>query len=280
MTLEYRIDGAPTARPLLLLMGTAAPLTMWDDEFCGGLAARGFRVVRFDYRDTGRSTRIEAPMPPSIVEMMQAFAGGALSPFYTLEDLADDAVGLLDVLGIEQARLVGLSQGAGVAQLIGARAPRRVTGLTLIATSTGGRDVPPPSADTMSVLLTELPATRAAFIDWNVLMYTRTGSTSPPPDLGWIRRRAERTWDHGWDSASFLRQLLAVVSATDRAPLLPRLAMPVTVLQGESDPVFSVAAGRQVASAIPGARFHVVPGMGHDVSPPFWDAIFEAVARG
>ncbi len=131
----------------------------------------------------------------------------------------------------------------------------------------------------MPVLLTDLPASRAAFVEWNVVMYTYTGSTSPPPDLTWICRRAERTWDHGWDSQSFLRQLLAVISATDRAPLLSKLAAPVTVVQGEADPVFSVTAAQQVASAIPGARLQIIPGMGHDVSPPFWDVIFEATAR-
>ncbi len=98
--------------------------------------------------------------------------------------------------------------------------------------------------------------------------------------MDWIRRRAERTWDHGWDSASFLRQLLAVISAKDRTPLLSRLSMPVTVVQGEADPVFPVAAARQVAAGIPGARLQIVPGMGHDVAPAFWDTIVGAIARG
>ncbi|HXJ19275.1 MAG TPA: alpha/beta hydrolase [Polyangia bacterium] len=277
ITLEYLIEGEATRPALLLLMGTAAPLTMWDDGLCAALAGRGFRVIRFDYRDTGRSSRIDAPMPPSIAEMMQGFAGGTLSPPYRLEDLADDAIGLLDALGIRQAHLLGLSQGGGVAQLTGARFPERVTGMTLVATSTAGRDVPPPRPETMSVLMSALPTDRQSFVEWNVLMYTRTGSTNPPPDVAWIRRRAERTWDHGWDRAGFLRHLLAVIAATDRTPLLARLGMPVTVVQGEADPIFSVVAARQVADAVQGARLRVIPGMGHDLSPPFWQAIIDSI---
>jgi pimeloyl-ACP methyl ester carboxylesterase len=277
LSLEYACDGPADAPPLLLVMGTAAPLTMWDDEFCTGLAVRGFRVIRFDYRDTGRSSRTATPMPSSIGEMMRLFAEGSLGPSYALEDLADDTIGLLDVLRIRAAHLLGLSQGAGVAQLAAARAPDRVNRLTLIATSTAGRDVPPPRPETMAVMMSDLPTTRADFIEWNLLMYTSTGSTHPLPDVDWIRRRAARTWDHGWDSGGFLRHLMAVISATDRTPLLRALRIPVSIIQGESDPIFSIEAARQVAAAVPGAQLRVVPGMGHDVSAPFWDTIFEVI---
>jgi len=275
--LEYRTAGNLADPALVLVMGTAAPLTMWDDAFCDRLAGLGFHVVRFDYRDTGRSTHVARPMPPSIPELMGAFAGGQLKPPYRLEDLADDLIGLLDALGIQSAHLLGLSQGGGVAQLVAARAPDRVRALTLVATSTAGPDVPPPSADTMAVLLTDLPADRPGFIAWNQLMYTKTGGTSPPPDVAWIRARAERTWDHGWSAAGFLRHLLAVISATDRTPLLRELALPVSIVHGASDPIFPLAAAHQVAQAIPGARLRVVPGMGHDLPPVFWDAIVDAV---
>lgn len=277
LMLEYRTAGDAAHPALVLVMGTAAPLTMWDDAFCDRLAGLGLHVVRFDYRDTGRSTHLARPMPPSIPEMMGAFAGGQLKPPYQLEDLADDLLGLLDVLGIGAAHLLGLSQGGGVAQLAAVRAPERVRALTLVATSTAGPDVPPPSAETMAVLLTDLPTDRPGFIAWNELMYTKTGSTSPPPDVAWIRARAERTWDHGWSADGFLRHLLAVISATDRTPLLRRLAIPVSIVHGASDPIFPIAAAHQVAQAIPGARLHVVPGMGHDLPPVFWDAIVGAV---
>jgi len=274
--IEYRAVGDPGAPALVLVMGTAAPLTMWDDGFCERLAGAGFRVVRFDYRDTGRSTQATYPMPASIPEMMAAFAGGALAPPYRLEDLADDLIGLLDALGLRTAQLLGLSQGGGVAQLAAARAPDRIRALTLVATSTAGPNVPPPSPETMSVLLTDIPRDRRAFVAWNELMYTKTGSTHPPPDVGWIRARAERTWDHGWDPAGFLRHLLAVISATDRTPLLGRLTIPVSIVHGESDPIFPIGAAHQLAAAIPGARLQVVPGMGHDLPPAFWDAVVAA----
>src|SRR5437868_9894742 len=163
-SIEYSTTGDPRAPALVLITGTAAPLTMWDDEFCEGLADRGFRVVRFDYRDTGRSTYTEGPMPSSIPEMIGAFAEGKLKPSYRLEDLADDVVGLLDVLGIGQAHLLGISQGGGVAQLTAVRAPTRVSALTLIACSTASPDLPPPSPETMSVLLSPLPTDRQGFV--------------------------------------------------------------------------------------------------------------------
>jgi len=276
-SIEYVSTGDQRAPALVLIMGTAAPLTMWDDEFCEQLAHQGFRVVRFDYRDTGRSTSTAGSMPSSIPEMMAAFAEGKLAPSYRLEDLADDVVGLLDVLAIEQAHLLGLSQGGGVAQLAAVRAPTRVSALTLLACSTASPDVPPPSPETMSVLLSPLPTDRRSFVDWNVLMYTHTGARSPRPDLDWIRRRAERTWEQGWTAAGFLRHLIAVISATNRKPLLASVRAPTWIVHGDADPVFPVETARQLHEAIPGARLTIVPGMGHDLPPAFWPAVYEAV---
>ena len=276
-TIEYAITGAERAPALVLIMGTAAPLTMWDDEFCAALAARGFRVVRFDYRDTGRSSATPGAMPSSIGDMMAAFAAGTLKPAYRLEDLADDVIGLLDVLGIDRAHLLGLSQGGGVAQLAAVRAPGRVNALTLIACSTASPEVPPPRAETMSVLMSDLPTDRASFVDWNVLMYTRTGATDPRPDVDWIRRRAERTWAQGWSTAGFLRHLLAVINATNRKPLLASLELPVAIVHGDADPIFPLGTAHELAAAIPGARLTIVPGMGHDLPPAFWAVVFDAV---
>jgi pimeloyl-ACP methyl ester carboxylesterase len=278
LSIEYAVTGDEGAPPLVLIMGTAAPLTMWDDEFCDALAGRGFRVVRFDYRDTGRSTHMPGTIASSIPEMMTAFAAGQLRPAYRLEDLADDTLGLMDALDIRRAHLVGLSQGGGVAQLAALRAPERVNALTLLAASTASPEVPPPSQQTMAVLLSPLPTDGPSFVDWNVLMYTNTGGKRPPPDVTWIRRRAERTWHHGWSPQGFLRHLLAVISATNRKPLLASLEVPVSIVHGEADPVFPVETARQLAAAIPGARLNVVPGMGHDLPPVFRDAVLDAVA--
>lgn len=278
-SIEYVTTGDQRAPALVLIMGTGVSMTMWDDEFCEVLANRGFRVVRFDYRDTGRSTFTLGPMPSSIPEMMTAFAEGTLKPSYRLEDLADDVVGLLDALGIGQAHLLGLSQGGGVAQLAAVHAPKRVSALTLIACSTASPDVPSPRAETMSVLLSPLPTDRQSFVDWNILMYTHTGAKNPPPDLNWIRRRAERTWDQGWTAAGFLRHLLAVISATNRKPLLASVKAPVSIVNGDADPIFSVEAAQELAKAIPGARLTLVPGMGHDLPPAFWPVVFEASGR-
>ncbi len=278
-TIEYATTGDSRAPALVLLMGTAAPLTMWDDGFCEGLASLGFYVVRFDYRDTGRSSSTPGARPSSIQEMMAAFAEGRLPLSFRLEDLADDVVGLLDALAIDRAHLLGLSQGGGVAQLVAARAPGRVTALTLISCSTASPEVPPPSAETMSVLLGPLPSDLSSFVAWNELMYTKTGAKDPPPDVDWIRERARRTWERGWTRAGFLRHLLAVISATDRRPLLASVKAPVTIVHGDADPIFPPETARQLANAIPGARLTLVPGMGHDLPPCFWPTVFDAVGR-
>jgi len=277
-TIEYAVVGADGAPALVLIMGTAAPLTMWDDEFCASLARRGFRVVRFDHRDTGRSSRTPGAMPNSIGEMMAGLSAGSLKPAYRLEDLADEVIGLLDALGIERAHLLGLSQGGGVAQLAAARAPGRVNALTLVSCSTASPEVPPPSPETMSVLMSDLPTDGPSFVDWNLLIYTRTGAKEPPPDPEWIRRRAERTWVQGWSRAGFLRHLLAVITATDRRPLLASLKLPVSIVHGDADPIFPIATAYQLAAAVPNARLTVVPGMGHDLPPAFWSVICGAVS--
>jgi len=276
-SIEYATTGDKNAPALVLIMGTAAPLTMWDDEFCEGLANQRFRVVRFDYRDTGRSTSTPGPMPSSIPEVMAAFAEGKLKPSYRLEDLAGDVVGLLDVLGIEQAHLLGLSQGGGVAQLAAIRAPTRVRALTLLACSTASPDVPPPRPESMAMMLGPLPTDRQSFVDWNLLIYTQTGAKFPPPDVDWIRRRAEQTWDQGWTAAGFLRHLLAVISATNRKPLLASVRAPTWIVNGDADPIFGVEAAQQLQNAIPRARLTIVPGMGHDLPPAFWPFVYEAV---
>ena len=278
-SVEYVSSGDEHAPALVLIMGTAAPLTMWDDAFCDALVERGFRVIRFDYRDTGRSSSTPGTMPSSIPEMMSAFAEGRLRPPYRLEDLADDVLRLLDHLRVGGAHLLGLSQGGGVAQLAAVRAPDRVRALTLIACSTASPDVPPPGPDTMAVLLSSLPTDRRSFIDWNVLMYTHTGGRTPPPDVDWIRRRAERTWDQGWSAAGFLRHLLAVISATNRRPLLASVTAPTSIIHGDADPVFPLETARELSAAMPGARLIIVPGMGHDLPPAHWPDVFEAVGR-
>ena len=132
----------------------------------------------------------------------------------------------------------------------------------------------------MNAMMSPLPTNRRSFVEWNLLMYTKTGAKEPPPDVDWIRRRAERTWDQGWTVAGFLRHLLAVISATNRKPLLGSLKLPVSVVHGEADPIFPDPTARQLAEAIPGARLRIIPGMGHDLPPPFWPAIFEAVGQG
>jgi pimeloyl-ACP methyl ester carboxylesterase len=275
--IEFQITGSLTGKPLLLLMGQGTPLVFWEDSFCSDLATAGFRVIRFDYRDVGRSTDVRVSVPGSIPETLSAFASGALRPPYSLDDLAADAVGLLDGLQIQAAHLVGISMGGMVGQIVALRYPRRALSLTSISSTTGDPGLPGPSPELMTSLLQPLPTSRDEFIRWQIDIYARTGSPVRRPLEHWLRARAERFWDHGWRPSAFLRNLLAVVSAADRTNSLRSLDLPTLVVHGDADPMIPPAAAHATAAAIPGARLLVVPGMGHDLAPEFLPAVAGAI---
>jgi pimeloyl-ACP methyl ester carboxylesterase len=248
-------------------------------ELCERLAGAGFQVIRFDHRDVGRSTKIDAPVPASVPALVAALGAGRLAPPYALDDLAAEAWGLLDALGIRAAHLCGISQGGGVAQLMAAQAQDRTRSLVSIAATSANPGLPGPDPGTMALLLdTPRCADVASFVAWQLLVYTKTGSPTRPPDHAWIRRRAERVWEHGYDHDGFLRHLVAVVTAPDRRPALRGLRVPTLVIHGDADPIIPIAAGRDVASCVPDARFVGVPGMGHDLAPEFWEEVVGEIA--
>ncbi|WP_410630546.1 alpha/beta fold hydrolase [Amycolatopsis sp. cmx-4-83] len=264
--------GDRAGRPLLLIMGLAAPMIWWDEEFCETLAARGFHVIRFDNRDAGRSTRLHGR-----ADLAQAYLLRR-SP-YTLADMADDAAGLLTELGIPAAHVVGASMGGMIAQTLAIRHPSRVLSLTSIMSSTGGRFVGRPSARALPMLLTAPPKDRESYVETLMRTFRLIGSPAYPFDEARMRNRAERTYDRGLPPGGALRQLAAIMADRDRAPGLRRTKLPALVVHGARDPLVHVSGGRATARAIPGAALDIVPGMGHDLPRAVWPRLIRGIER-
>ncbi|SDJ60299.1 Pimeloyl-ACP methyl ester carboxylesterase [Nonomuraea maritima] len=257
--ITYESFGSPEGRPLLLIMGLGAQMIQWDEEFCGLLAEQGHHVVRFDNRDAGLSTHFHDAGVPG---------RGGPAP-YLLEDMADDAAGLMDALGWTAAHVVGASMGGMIAQAFAIRHPDRVLSLTSIM-STPGPAVAPPSQAAMAALMSPPPADRAAAMEQSVRTWSVIGSPGYELDAELIKERAGRAYDRCFDPAGTARQLAAINGSPDRREKLAGLHVPALVLHGEADPLVPPAGGQATAEAIPGARLVTYPGMGHDLPRALW----------
>jgi pimeloyl-ACP methyl ester carboxylesterase len=264
--------GDTGGRPLLLVMGLGAPMIWWDEEFCESLVAQGFYVIRFDNRDAGRSSRMHGR-----ANLAQAYL--LRSAPYSLADMAADAVGLLDALGIPAAHVAGASMGGMIAQTLAFRYPSRVLSLTSIMSSTGGRLVGRPSPKAMSMLLGARPQDRAEYVELAVRTFRLIGSPGYPFDEARMRERAERTFDRGVHPGGTVRQLAAIMADRDRAPRLRKVRVPALVVHGSRDPLVHVSGGRATARAIPGADLDIVPGMGHDLPRAVWPRVVAGITR-
>jgi pimeloyl-ACP methyl ester carboxylesterase len=277
LRLCYECFGSQDADPLLLVMGLASQMLLWDEEFCERLAGRGFRVIRFDNRDVGRSTILrDAPVP----KKWQLAVRDRRAAAYPLDALADDAVGLLDALGIERAHIVGASMGGMIAQLIAIRHTERVRSLVSIMSTTGARRVGRPDPRIALRMLRPAARTKEAYIEDHLTMYRLIGS--PPPvafDEAYRRERAERMWERGIHPAGSARQLASIVTTKDRTVQLRQVNVPAAVIHGDRDPLVHVSGGRATAAAIPGCELVVIPGMGHDHPREFWDQTIDVIAR-
>jgi pimeloyl-ACP methyl ester carboxylesterase len=275
----YERFGDPADPALLLIMGLGAQMVLWDDEFCQGLAARGFQVIRFDNRDIGRSSsmaeivRIDLP-----ALMMQAMAGRPIASPYKLRDMAQDAAALLDHLGIGSAHVAGASMGGMIAQELAMGWPARVRTLTSIMSTTGAPGLPGPTPEAAGVLMAPPPNGRDEYIaafgrNWRVL---RAGVF--PEDEAKDPARAARMWDRGTNPAGVARQLLAIFASGDRTARLGALRVPTLVIHGTPDPLVPVQAGRATAAAIPGARLLEIGNMGHALPMAIWAQVIDAIA--
>jgi pimeloyl-ACP methyl ester carboxylesterase len=270
----YQEMGDPDGEPLLLVMGLATQMIAWDEEFCALLADRGFRVVRFDNRDVGRSTKLAGGVPGRL-DMLIGRRGTA--PYF-LRDMAADTFGLMDHLGIDSAHLVGASMGGMIVQTAAIERPERVRSLTSIMSTTGSRRVGHPSYKTFGLLVGNPPRDREAAIDRVVKTFRMIGSPGYPFEEERIREIAGRSFDRGHDPAGIARQLHAITASGDRTPRLRELDVPALVIHGSRDLLVNPSGGRATARAIPGARLKMVEGMGHDLPRALWPEFAEEIA--
>ncbi len=273
----YQTYGDPDDEPLLLVMGLGGPMTWWDPELCRRLAAHGFHVIRFDNRDTGRSTK--APGRVTRAQLVRAFTGRRARAPYSMSDLAGDAFGLLDHLGIEAAHVAGVSMGGMVVQTMSIERPARVRSLTSIMSTTGRRTVGWQSPRLMPALIGTRSVGREAYLASSAAMWAMIGSPAFPKDEAGQRARAEETFDRGFSAGGVLRQMMAILTAPDRTLRLRGLRMPALVVHGLADRMVHVSGGRATASAVPGAELLLIDGMGHDLPPDLFDTIADAIRR-
>ncbi|TMJ50117.1 MAG: alpha/beta hydrolase [Alphaproteobacteria bacterium] len=276
----YEIFGEASAEPMLLIMGLGAQMIHWDDDFCRQLAARGFRVIRFDNRDIGKSSKLSGGKRLTPIELLKLrFLKMPIAAPYRLGDMAQDTIGLMDALGIKSAHLVGASMGGMIAQEIAISFPQAVRSLTSIMSTTGNPKVPPPSREATAVLMAPPPATKEEYFvrfaqTWKIL---RVGSF--PEDEALDRSRAERTYERGLNPAGVGRQLRAILASGSRKERLRAVKAPTLVIHGTVDPLVRAEAGKDTAASIPGARLLMIEGMGHALPIPMWPQIIDAIDK-
>jgi len=272
----YQTFGDSTAEPLLLVMGLAGPMTWWDEEFCRMLAAEGFFVIRYDNRDTGRSSRGRGRVTRG--QLTAAFLGRPVATPYSLRDLADDGIGLLDHLGLDQAHVVGVSMGGMVAQSMAIAHPDRVRSVTSIMSTTGARRVGWQDPRLLPRMLARRQTEREGYVETSAVFWKYIGSPDFPESRDYLRAKAGVTWDRGISASGIMRQMLAIITQSDRTAELGRLRMPFLVIHGPADKMVHISGGRATARAVPGSEFVEIAGMGHNLPPQLWPRVVEAIA--
>ncbi len=273
--IAYQEVGDADAEPLLLVMGLGTQMLGWREEFCELLAERGFRVVRFDNRDIGHSTMLEAAGVPARLDL---FLGRRGSAAYLLSDMAIDTIGLMDHLGIESAHVVGASMGGMIGQTLAINHAARVRSLVSIMSTTGSRRVGTPTLKAFAALLAKAPRGRDAYVERIVKTFKVIGSPAFPMDEPAFREMAGRIYDRSHNPKGVLRQMHAISASGDRTAELRRLKLPVTVIHGSRDPLVRPSGGRATAGAIPSARLRMIEGMGHDLPRDLWPLFIDEVA--
>jgi len=279
--IEYDSSGATDAPPIVLIMGLGMQLTAWPPVLVAGLRERGFRVVRFDNRDAGLSSRVPAGKPMDLRgAAVRAMLGLRVRAPYTLEDMAGDTLGLMDALGIERAHVVGASMGGMIAQVLAAGWPQRVASMVSVMSSSGARRFAFHVSPATRAVLTRPPpdADEAQLVDHLERVWTAIGSPGLQVPRDVLRERLRANLRRAWNPAGVARQMLAIMASGDRRALLRRIGVPVLVLHGERDPLVPVAAGRDTAACIPGAVFRPIPGMGHDLPESLLPLLVDLIA--
>lgn len=271
----YERFGDGDKPPVVLIMGGGAQMINWPDLFCAELVGRGMQVVRFDNRDSGRSTQCaDAP----VADVAAALAGDLSSASYNLSDMAADTVGLLDALGFDSAHFVGMSMGGMIAQTIAIEYPDRLRSLTSISSSTGNPGTGQADPAAFGGLGRE-PKDRQGYVDWQVRASRALGSPGFAFDEAAVADTAGRAYDRGRDQAAMMRHFVAVVASGDRTRELRKLRVPTLVLHGTADRIFHVSGGRATADAIPDAELVTIDGMGHSLPKELWPTFADHIAE-
>ena len=278
--IEYDTFGDRSGRPLLMVMGLGAQMIHWRAEFCEQLADAGHYVVRFDNRDVGLSSKLEAAGLPDMAAIMgQMAAGQPISAPYSLDDMADDAFGLLDALDIPSAHICGASMGGMIVQAMAIRAPRRVSSLTSIMSSTGNRELPPAKPEAMAALMSPAGTNRSEMLARSITVSKVIGSPGYPADPAEVETRALEAYERSFYPVGVARQMVAVASHGNRKSALQQLDIPALVIHGQADPLVPVEGGIDTHEALRGSQLMLIEGMGHDLPRQVWPRIVTGITR-
>jgi pimeloyl-ACP methyl ester carboxylesterase len=275
--IEYDTFGDPSSKPLLLVMGLGGQMIAWVDEMCEALANQSFYVIRYDNRDVGLSTKFDEAGLPNLLEIGAAVARGEKPEVpYTLEDMADDGIGVLDDLNVEKAHICGVSMGGMIVQVMAYRHPSRVLSLTSIMSTTGNPDLKQPTPELIQELFAPVPVDREASIEESVRRGRLTYGTFPyNEEQARILRTA--AYDRCFYPQGIMRQAAAISANGNRKPKLGSITVPTLVVHGSEDPLVPVEGGIDTADAIPGAELLILDGMGHSFPPEVAPQILEAL---
>jgi pimeloyl-ACP methyl ester carboxylesterase len=285
ITIEVDDQGPRDGPAVLLIMGLGMQLIAWPDELVAGLLGRGFRVIRFDNRDAGLSQGFDHLGVPSLAWAgIRYTVGLKIRSPYAIGDMAADALGVLDVLGVRQAHVCGASMGGMIAQHLAARHPQRVKSLVLMMTTSGSRNLPQATPKVRRALLSRSDGRDpAAVVAHLTKVLTLIGSPGYRPDPARLQQRLVESVTRAWRPAGTARQIIAVVADGDRSAMLGGITAPTRVIHGHDDPLVPVACGHDLVARIRGAVADIVPGMGHDLPLPllarFVDGITANAAR-
>ncbi len=280
MEIVYDIFGNPDKPPVLLIIGLGQHMIAWDEEFCTQIAARGYRVIRFDNRDTGLSTKLDEASVPNMAVVFEAMVEGKpVDSPYSLLDMADDAVGLLNAVGIESAHVVGESMGGMIAQRMVIHHADRVRTLTSIMSSTGEPGLPPPTPEAMDILANRPATDREGYIEDYVERWRVLNGEKLPYDEEASRELATRIFDRGLNLPGFARQLAAIIADGSRKQALKSVTVPTLVIHGDADPLVPVECGIDTANSVLGSELLIIEGMGHTFPRQVWAQVIDAIVR-
>lgn len=268
--LEYDSFGEVTAPAILLIMGLGTQMIAWPVDFCEALASRGFRVIRFDNRDVGLSTKFDGQKPPGLVSMqLRSLLRLKVRAPYDLDDMAHDTIGLMDALGIAKAHIVGASMGGMIAQLVAADFPERTLTLTSIMSTTGHRRLPGPRRDVTRHMFFARPKTNEPgdLLEHSLATYRLIESPGFRSSDEVLRSKVAASFERCFYPPGFFRHMSAIVANGSRAEKVSEIAVPTLVIHGAEDPLVPLEGGKDTAARIPGARLEIIEGMGHDLAP-------------